>query len=141
MVDRMGTGSDTARTPSRKGSKRASSRSSTTVGDVESASQATKDSAVNLGDYRLKNLAGSNIVFQWEPAPRDIRRRVRKIIHRPIAEKRKQELAGLARTLHRKFVDVLGTAGREDDCVEPFQQALEVLGYTKLVFPRKAGTC
>ena len=146
MVGLMDLESDSIR--GSRGSKRSASKirmgngstASTSLGDLETASQVTQKSSYTAAHYRLSTLARANIVFRFSPAPEDVHTRITAIIQRPVSKERKKELSRIAHTLHDQFAPVLGGAAREDDCIELFHQALSALGYSRsLLLPRKAG--
>ena len=131
-----------------RGSKRSASRSrmgngstaSTGIVDQETASQVTQKSSYTAAHYRLTILARANIIFQFQPAPKNVCTRIAAVFQRLIPKERKKELSRIAHTLHNQFAPVLSGAAREDDCLELTHQALSSLGYDdSLLLPRKAG--
>ena len=111
-----------------------------TGGDPETASQVTQKSSFTAAHYRNSILKGVNIHFQFRSPPEDIRTQITAIAQLEVSLKRKEELSLIGQTLHDEFADVLGTAAREDDCVELFYQTLSSIGYKEsLALPRKAG--
>ena len=113
---------------------------SASEGYQETASQTTQKSSSTAANYRHNILKGANMRFQFRPAPEDIRNQISAIVQREISARRREELSPIAQKLHDSFVDVLSRAAREDDCIEPFYQALAAMGYSDdLTLPRKAG--
>ena len=140
-------GSESEKGGGRRGSKRrASTRNdnasmaSTSTGYPDNSSQITHKS-LSASNYRHHILKRANIRFQFRHVPEDVGARIATILERQILPERRTELSRIARTLHDSFADVLDTAAREDDCIEPFYQALSSMGYGEsLALPRKAGT-
>ena len=133
----------------RRGSKRTASRArdggngsilSASTEYQEAASQVSRKSSYTAAHYRHSILAGANILFRFRPAPEETRTRIAAIVQRQVLSKRKKELSRIAQELHDSFVEVLSTAAREDDCIEPFYHALSSMGCSEsLALPRKAG--
>ena len=80
------------------------------------------------------------INIQHRPAPKEIRAQFDAVILREVTPERKEELSLIAHRLSDSFIEVLGTAAGEDDCIEPFHDALSSMDHREsLTFPRKAG--
>ena len=74
------------------------------------------------------------------PTPDEIRAQIDAILQREVSSERKEKLSCITQQLNESFVQVITQAAGEDDCIEPFYDALSSMDYSEsLTFPRKAG--
>ena len=74
------------------------------------------------------------------PTPDEIRAQIDAVIQREISSERKKRLSCITQQLNDTFVRVITQAAGEDDCIEPFYNALFSMDHSEsLTFPRKAG--
>lgn len=106
----------------------------------KTASARSQKSSGTSARYRHAVLERARIHIQHKPAPEETRAQIDAVIQREVASERKEKLSSIAQQLSDSFIEVLSTAAGEDDCIEPFYDALSSMDRSgSLTFPRKAG--
>lgn len=106
----------------------------------KTASACSQKSSGTSPQYRHVVLKRAGIHIHHKPAPEETRAQINAVIQREVASERKEKLSLIAQQLSDSFIEVLSTAAGEDDCIEPFYNALSSMDHGgNLTFVRKAG--
>lgn len=135
------TGSPVATTPEAIRKRPSSRQTSTSDVIQDTASTHSHKSTVPISLYRYEILDRVRMCIAPLPPPDDIQVIMDEIFTREITTTRREEIVDVAKTVSRKFADVLLGAHREDDLLEPLYTAIESInkdGAFKIL--RKAGT-
>ena len=121
--------------------KRRASGTGSNYTRLESATTQSQKSRITAAQYRYDVLLGARIIVRHQPAPTEVRVQVDAIMKREITPERKRELSMIAQRLKDSFVETLGEAAGEDDCIKLFYNALSSMdSCDNFAMPQKAGT-
>ncbi|KAL8721196.1 MAG: hypothetical protein Q9225_002082 [Loekoesia sp. 1 TL-2023] len=129
------------RRPSKRSASRTRSDSlqSTSTANQETTSARSQKSSGNSAHYRHAVLSKVGIHIHHMSTPDDFRAKIDAVIQREVSSKRKKKISSIALHMNDSFIGVITQAAGEDDCVEPFYEALSSMGHSgSLTFPRKA---
>ncbi|KAL8769854.1 MAG: hypothetical protein Q9209_004292 [Squamulea sp. 1 TL-2023] len=128
-------------TPSKRSASRLRTDSVQSVSTVakDSASGRSQKSSGTSAHYRHAILRKARIQIHHKPTPEKIRTQIDAVLQCEVSSERKEKLSSITKQLNDDFDRVVDQAVGEDDCIEPFYNALSSMDHSEsLSFPRKA---
>ena len=118
---------------------RTESVQSTSTRSRETASAGSQKSSGTSAHYRHAILRKAGIQIHHTPVPEKVRAQINAVIQREVSSERKAKLSVITQQLHKRFIQVVTVPVGEDDCVEPFYEAISSMEPSgRITFPRKA---